>query len=261
MGGGDDGSRWLTPLKRGYCARMSYQLDAVIGDFDRLRSWADGVTGAVVAPLAQRLGLLPLSAGLRGELPRILRDLSQSGPMAHVEADFWGGDGEQTATVWRAGAREWGSAHASEFSGPREDWPINAALARLGAAPACPGAPVHRDLFMEVGLGQGRDEEDWRRAADEARDAIDYDDWCAREQARRESAERAAAERAVTQRLPDIPVPLDGKEISILLGIPPGRRIGAAIRHLQHMHIDRGRPVSREEAEAALRTWAAQPEA
>nr|BFD89151.1 hypothetical protein KitaXyl93_05110 [Kitasatospora sp. Xyl93] len=236
---------------------MSYRLDAVIGDFDRLRSWAQGVPGAVVAPLGQRLGLLPLSTALRGELPRILRELSRSGPVARVEADFWGGDGDQTAAVWRAGAREWGPVHTAEFSGPREEWPINAALARLGVAPAGPGAPDHRDLFLEVGLGRGRDEEDWRRAALKARDVADYDEWHAGERAERERGERAAAERAVHRRLPGVPVPLDGGEIIALLGLPPGRTIGAAIRHLQQLHLDRG-PQSRAEAEAALRTWAAE---
>ncbi|WP_185893343.1 hypothetical protein [Streptomyces sp. WAC08241] len=69
-------------------------------------------------------------------------------------ADFRGGDGEQTAALWRAGAREWGPVRTSEFSGPREGRPINAALARLGVAPAGPGAPDHRDLFVEAGRGR-----------------------------------------------------------------------------------------------------------
>ncbi|MFF7266548.1 hypothetical protein ACFZCL_40675 [Streptomyces sp. NPDC008159] len=234
---------------------MSYRLDAAISDFDRLRRWAEGVTGAVVAPLARRLGLLPLTTGFRGDRPHLLRDLSRGGPVAHVEADFWGGDGDQTAALWRAGVREWGPVHTSDFSGPREDWPINAALALLGVVPAGPGAPDHRDLFAEVGLGRGRDEEDWRRAALEAHDAADYDAWHAGERARREARERAAAERAAHERLPGVPVPLDGKDIIALLGIPPGRTVGAAIRHLQQLHVDHG-PVSREEAEAALRSWA-----
>lgn len=177
--------------------------------------------------------------------------------MAHVKADFWGGDGDQTAAVWRAGVREWGPVHTSEFSGPREEWPINAALARLGVALAGQGATDYRDLFVEVGLGQGRDEEDWRWAALKALDAADYDDWHAREQAKREFEERAAAERAIYERLPGIPVPLNGKEIITLLGVPQGRTIGAAIRHLQQLHIDHG-PQSREQAETALRAWAAE---
>ncbi|NEB02069.1 hypothetical protein G3I78_23815 [Streptomyces sp. SID13726] len=177
--------------------------------------------------------------------------------MAHLQADFWGGEGDQTADLWRAGAREWGPVQTSDFRGPRESWPINAALARLGVAPAGPGAPDHRDLFLEVGLGHGRDEEDWHRAALNASAAADYDDWHAADQAERESEERAAAERAAHERLPGVPVPLDGKEIITLLGLPQGRTVGAAIRHLQQLHLDQG-PQSREEAEAALRVWAAE---
>ncbi|WP_405614884.1 hypothetical protein OG292_18055 [Streptomyces sp. NBC_01511] len=236
---------------------MSYQLDAFIGDFGRLRSWAEKVPGALVAPLAQRMGLVPLPAAIRDDLPRTLCELSQDGPVAHVRADFWGGDGEQGAAVWRAGVREWGPVHTSQFAGPRENWPVNAALARLGVVPAGPGAPEYRDLFVEVGLGQGRDEEDWRRAAMKAYGVADYDAWYAREQAERESEERAAAERAVYERLPGVTVPLNGREIITLLGIPQGRTVGAAIRHLQQLHLDHG-PLSREEAEAALHTWAAE---
>ena len=211
----------------------------------------------MVAPLRQRMGLLPLSTALRGDLRNMLGDLSRGGPVAHVQADFWGGEGDQTAALWRAGVQVWGPVHTSEFSGPREEWPINAALARLGVTSAGLDAPDYHDLFVEVGLGQGRDEEDWRRAALKAYDAADYDEWHAREQAKRESEERAAAERAVHERLPGIPVPLNGKEIITLLGLPQGRTIGAAIRHLQQLHIDRG-PQSPEEAEAALRAWAAE---
>lgn len=236
---------------------MSYRLDAVVGDFDRLRSWAVAVPGAVVAPLMQRMGLLPLSPALRDDLPGILRDLSKGGPVAHVEADFWGGEGDQTAALWRDGVLDWGPVHASDFSGPRADWPINAALARLGVVGARSGAPEYRDLFVEVGLGRGRDEDDWRRAALTAADAADYDAWQARERARRESEERAAAERAMYERLPGVPVPLNGKDIITLLGLPQGRTIGAAVRHLQQLHIDRG-PQTREEAVAALRDWAAE---
>ncbi|WP_416968762.1 hypothetical protein [Streptomyces sp. 4F14] len=235
---------------------MSYRLDAVVGDFDRLRTDTRGVPGAVVAPLRQRMGLLPLSPALGEGLPETLRELSRGGPIARLHADFWGGEGEQTASLWRAGAREWGPVHASDFTGPREEWPINAALARLGVTPAGPGSPDHRDLFVEVGLGQGRDEEDWYEAALKAAGSADYDAWHTREQAERAAEERAAAERALRERLSGIPVPLDGKEIIALLGLRQGRAVGAAIRHLQQLHVDRG-PQSRAEAEAALILWAA----
>ncbi|MGX2995765.1 hypothetical protein JNUCC64_16000 [Streptomyces sp. JNUCC 64] len=238
---------------------MSYRLDAVVGDFDRLRNWAAGAAraGAVVAPLSQRMGLSPLSAALRADLPHVLGDLSRGGPVARLTADFWGGAGEQTAALWRGGALDWGPVRASEFDGPREDWPINAALARLGVTPAGPGAPEHRDLFVVVGLGRGRDEADWHRAALDAEDAADYDEWEVGERVRRESEERAVAERAARERLAGVPVPLDGTEVMVLLGMPPGRAVGAAVRHLQRLHLDHG-PQSREEAEAALRAWAAE---
>ncbi|WP_215452631.1 hypothetical protein [Streptomyces sp. ATCC 21386] len=54
---------------------------------------------------------------------------------------------------------------------------------------------------------------------------------------------------------------LDGKAIMELLGLPPGPLIGAATRHLQDLlRLGRG-PLSREEAETLLRTWAAEQDA
>lgn len=56
---------------------------------------------------------------------------------------------------------------------------------------------------------------------------------------------------------PDVPVALDGKAVMELLGLPPGPLIGAATRRLQDLHLARG-PLSQEEAETLLRTWAAE---
>ncbi|WP_433290656.1 CCA tRNA nucleotidyltransferase [Pseudonocardia sp. CA-142604] len=50
---------------------------------------------------------------------------------------------------------------------------------------------------------------------------------------------------------------LDGNAIMELLGIPPGPLVGKAYKHLLALRMERG-PVSREEAEAALRAWAAE---
>ncbi len=50
---------------------------------------------------------------------------------------------------------------------------------------------------------------------------------------------------------------LDGNAIMELLGIPPGREVGLAWQHLKALRLDRG-PLSREQAEAELLSWAAE---
>jgi poly(A) polymerase len=50
---------------------------------------------------------------------------------------------------------------------------------------------------------------------------------------------------------------LDGNQIMEILGIPPGRDVGAAYNFLLELRLDRG-PMSRDDAEAALRDWWAQ---
>jgi poly(A) polymerase len=47
---------------------------------------------------------------------------------------------------------------------------------------------------------------------------------------------------------------LDGNAIMELLGVPPGPLVGRAWRHLKELRLERG-PLSREEAEAELRSW------
>ena len=50
---------------------------------------------------------------------------------------------------------------------------------------------------------------------------------------------------------------LDGNAIMALLGVPPGPIVGKAWKHLKDVRLDRG-PLSRDEAEAELRRWAAE---
>ena len=47
---------------------------------------------------------------------------------------------------------------------------------------------------------------------------------------------------------------LDGNQIMEILGIGPGREVGAAYQHLLELRMDRG-PMSAEEAEKELRAW------
>ena len=49
---------------------------------------------------------------------------------------------------------------------------------------------------------------------------------------------------------------LDGNAIMELLGIGPGPLVGRAYKHLLALRMERG-PLSREDAEAELRRWAA----
>lgn len=52
---------------------------------------------------------------------------------------------------------------------------------------------------------------------------------------------------------------LDGNQIMEILGIGPGRQVGAAYKHLLDLRIERG-PMGEEEARAALLAWAAEQE-
>ncbi|MFJ8112045.1 hypothetical protein [Streptomyces sp. NPDC096132] len=258
---------------------MPYELNAVMGSFDLLRSQTAGIREAAVAPLRQCMGLVPVTeqlleeptgllAGQDGAGPesqpfRVMSPAfeqtwsywSRGGPIAYVEADFHGGDGYQTSAVWRTGAKVWGPAHTWDFTGPREDWPINAALALLDVVPSSSEEADYHDLFLEVGLGREQDMDGWQLAGRTARWAATYAEWHEEQLAEHERTARAAAEFEKRRRLPNVPVALDGKAIMELLGIPPGPLIGAATRQLQDLHLELG-PLSREEAVNRLRTWA-----
>jgi hypothetical protein len=249
---------------------MAYVLFGIVGDFDRLRSLSCDLPGAVVAPLRQRLGLLPTTAEVfseltgvqRGDGPFIrmspafaerLEGWSRSGRIAYLEAEFWAGDGTQAAALWEDGRQTWGPEHAwIPAEPPRRDWPINAVLARLGAVVGQDAV----DLFEAVGFGEERDMEGWRSAGLRALDAADYDAWEAERRALAEAHARAAAtERTKNARRADLPVVLDGRAVMEVLGIPPSPMVGAAIRHLQEIHLERG-SLTPDEAATELRRWA-----
>ncbi|MEU1736262.1 hypothetical protein [Streptosporangium sp. NPDC020145] len=185
------------------------------------------------------------------EFTERLRGWSRGGRIAYVEADFWGGNGSQAAALWENGRQSWGPGYASIRVGPpHEDRPINAVLARLGAIGA--GA---LDLFDTVGFGWERDMEGWCRAGLDALEAADYDVWEAACRAKEEADARTAAERDRHTRRDDAPVVLDGRTVMRTLGIPPSPMVGAAIRHLQEVHLERG-SLTRDEATAELHRWA-----
>ncbi|HLT60979.1 MAG TPA: CCA tRNA nucleotidyltransferase, partial [Microlunatus sp.] len=66
--------------------------------------------------------------------------------------------------------------------------------------------------------------------------------------------EQRIAELREQEELDAIRPDLDGNQIMAILGIPPGREVGEAYRHLLELRMDRG-PLGPEAAEAELRAW------
>ncbi len=154
---------------------MGYFLQAVVSTEPVLRTVAGSVEGACVVPLGQHLSLLPMTDELfdavtaagGGELagfwkvPAGFADTvatcSAGGPIAYVEADYFGGSGTQSAQVWAGGETVLGPLHsASEEPAPADGSPISQALRRLGAVKG-----EHFDEFDAIGLGRHRDTDDW----------------------------------------------------------------------------------------------------
>ncbi|PWU45305.1 hypothetical protein DLJ46_22065 [Micromonospora globispora] len=161
---------------------MSYQLSAVVADVELLREQTADLDHAVLAALRQDFALLPVTPQLVEELTGALPDFaigepnaeqpfqlvlwpvladllagwSRRGPVGYLEAEFAGGLGHQSAVVWLGGEVSWGPCFDDRLDRPRAEWPINEALARLGAEP---GAWI--DPFAELGLHLERDTAGW----------------------------------------------------------------------------------------------------
>ncbi|MFJ3302879.1 hypothetical protein ACIPSA_07140 [Streptomyces sp. NPDC086549] len=129
---------------------MSYELRAVIAGEALLRA----VAGDRVAPLGQGLSLMPMRDDLGGAR---LAEWSARGPVALVEAEYFGGVGEQQAAVWDGGALALGPLRVEEGEPfPADGSPISQALRRLGVQ-----AGDGQDEFAAVGLGRHRSTGRW----------------------------------------------------------------------------------------------------
>jgi hypothetical protein len=154
-----------------------YSLRAVIATEQILTELAgalDDAHNAHIVFLSQHLSLLPMTdvlfdtVTIAASLPdgvwkvptpldRMLAACSAKGPVAYVEAEIFGGTGEQAAQVWDNGEVVLGPLRlAEEESFPAAGSPISQALRRLGVAKG-----HHYDEFDAVGLGRQRDTEDW----------------------------------------------------------------------------------------------------
>jgi hypothetical protein len=97
---------------------------------------------------------------LPGGFERLLAQWSSAAPMAYVEAEYFGGVGEQRAAVWADQAVVLGPLDVptrtrfERFS--RAVSPISQALRRLGARRG-----LSEDEFEAVGLDRHRCNDDW----------------------------------------------------------------------------------------------------
>ncbi|GAB2493611.1 hypothetical protein [Nocardiopsis aegyptia] len=145
-----------------------YCLEAVVAARPTLDALAGGNPHARVVPLAAGLSLLPMtdelfdSVAVAGapqadgfwKLPpgfdRALAACSTTGPVAYLEAEYFGGAGEQHAQVWDGGRVVLGPSLMEEPV-PSGASPISLALRRLGV-----DRGEHVDEFDAVDLGRYR---------------------------------------------------------------------------------------------------------
>ncbi|MFK4070511.1 hypothetical protein [Streptomyces sp. NPDC029674] len=154
---------------------MGYDLRAVIAEGEALRGAAQGLPAAQLALIGQGLLLMPMTDALFSSvadgsgvgalgfwrLPvgfeKTLAAWSSSGPVAYVEAEYFGGVGEQRAAVWDGGTIVLGPLHVEEGQPfPPAGSPISQALRRLGVV-----ASAGQDEFSAVGLDRHRHGEAW----------------------------------------------------------------------------------------------------
>ncbi|WP_433222174.1 hypothetical protein [Microtetraspora malaysiensis] len=154
---------------------MGYDLHAVIANTEPLRRMCAELPNAKIALLRQGLSLLPITDELFDavadreaeghpdfwRLPNgfdlVLARWSHVAPVAYVEAEYFGGVGEQCAAVWRDGHLILGPLKVGEMEpSPPEGTPISQALRTFGAH-----AHGAHDEFDAVGLDAHRDTNKW----------------------------------------------------------------------------------------------------
>ncbi|POX56337.1 hypothetical protein C3489_05790 [Streptomyces sp. Ru71] len=154
---------------------VGYELQAVIAKDELLRGVSRDLPAARLASLGQGLSLIPMTDQLYdaamdgtegplgfwrlpGGFDKRLADWSAAGPVAYVEAEYFGGVGEQHAAVWAYGAVVLGPLHAPDgqpFGSAGS--PISQALRRLGVVVEAAAT----DEFATVRLDRHRRTEDW----------------------------------------------------------------------------------------------------
>ncbi|MCW8376433.1 hypothetical protein [Streptomyces justiciae] len=153
---------------------MGYEVEAAIAGDELLRAASRDVPGAHVVPLLQGLSLLPMTDEvfdavtdgspvgplgfwkLPGGFEGVLAQWAAAGPVAYVEAEHFGGIGQQRAAVWNGGTLALGPLERAARRGLRTVSPVSQALRRLGVRRS-----LGEDEFSAVGLDRHRRTHGW----------------------------------------------------------------------------------------------------
>ncbi len=156
---------------------MGYTLFAVIAQPHLLEADPSWIANSKIIQLEQGLRMLPVTDSLYdnlvqqhipipgedwagfirspGPLFESIQKLSERGTVAYVEADFFGGRGDQRCVVWHKEVLVLGPLD--------EPGAINKALRRLGVRKR-----VFIDEFDTIGLSKHRSNEEWLESARDA---------------------------------------------------------------------------------------------
>ena len=160
----------------GIIMAMAYQLCAMAGRQPVIKA-AGARTGVRAVELGQEIWMLPITRALRtgwvvgampfgqafhflsAEIEAVARQASRSGAIVYLEAEIFGGAGDQAAVAWRDGQVCLGPVTTQGWvqePSNSAQWPFNRALRELGVARG-----DAFDEFDAVGLGKYRNTVDW----------------------------------------------------------------------------------------------------
>ncbi len=144
---------------------MGYSVEALIGKRDALQLNVSAYKYAHIVTMAQGIAMIPLTDKLFKEIggdldaapfykfsPQLenwAKRMSQHSPVAYIEAEYFGGTGEQSAVAWSFGNRIFGPTQSESA--------INQVLKLLNVT----AADISGDEFDAVGLTIHRDTESW----------------------------------------------------------------------------------------------------
>lgn len=127
-----------------------HHINGYIGPIDELKRLTKDFKHARIVTLdVKTYGFLPYTDELSREMgKKWYRIGTQAKAIAHVETDYFGGGGEQSAAYWENGKKV--------FKGKGSGSPIDKALKLLGVV-----CSEGNDEFDTLGLGHHRTNEDW----------------------------------------------------------------------------------------------------